>query len=281
MPTALKIRALRTAQKPRPAFTAKQREPEAFTLWPKLRRRSPLRSCRAVVPRLRDEGGFTLLELLVVIGLIAIMMVLIAPAFTTLKGAGDVTTAAYTIKGVLEQARTYAMANNTYTWVGFAGSVGTGATVTGQVSIAVIASNDGTQLGSSSPTASPFVIGTGPGTAVQVGKLIQVQNTHIGNTGTPTNDGTEFESRPAVAGSYRISSAGNSPHSFTVQQTTFNRWIQFSPRGEALLNGGSTNIARYAEVGVLPAHGTALAPTPNIAAIEIGGLEGSIKIYRR
>jgi prepilin-type N-terminal cleavage/methylation domain-containing protein len=306
------------------AFTLNQREPEAFTLLPQShgrcaftfakprgqnaftwRERSPLRSCPAVSSRrnetqaeVSNEGGFTLLkvrerinaftllELLIVVGIMAILMALIAPAFTTLKSAGDVTSAAYTIKGVLEQARTYAMTNNTYTWVGFAGSVGTGATVTGQVSIAVIASNDGTQLGSSSPTASPFVIGTGTGTAVQVGKLIQVQNTHIGNIVAPTNDGTEFESRPAVPGSSRISSAGNSPHSFTVgvgtpQQTTFNRWIQFSPRGEALLNGGSTNIARYAEVGVLPAHGTVLANTPNIAAIEIGGLEGSIKIYRR
>jgi prepilin-type N-terminal cleavage/methylation domain-containing protein len=230
------------------------------------------------------QNAFTLIEMIVVIGIIAILMVLVVPAFTTLKSAGDVTSAAYTIKGVLEQARTYAMTNNTYTWVGFAGSVGPLVTATGQVSIAVIASNDGTPLGSSSSTASPFVIGTGTGTAVPVGKLIQVQNTHIGNTGTPTNDGTEFESRPAFIGSaglYRISSAGNSLHSFTVQQTTFNRWIQFSPRGEALVNGGSTNIARYAEVGVLPAHGTVLANTPNIAAIEIGGLEGSIKIYRR
>ena len=46
-------------------------------------------------------------------------MVLIAPAFTSLKSAGDVTNAAYTIKGVLDTARTYAKANNTYTWVGF------------------------------------------------------------------------------------------------------------------------------------------------------------------
>ena len=46
-------------------------------------------------------------------------MVLIAPAFTTIKGGTDVTSAAYTIKGVLDTARTYAKANNTYTWVGF------------------------------------------------------------------------------------------------------------------------------------------------------------------
>ena len=65
------------------------------------------------------RAGFTLLELLIVIGIIALLLVLIAPAFTTLKSAGDVTSAAYTIKGVLDTARTYAKANNTYTWVGF------------------------------------------------------------------------------------------------------------------------------------------------------------------
>ena len=64
-------------------------------------------------------GGFTLVELMIVTGIIAILMVWVAPAFTNLKGAGDVTSAADTIKGVLEQARIHAMANNTYTWIGF------------------------------------------------------------------------------------------------------------------------------------------------------------------
>jgi len=214
-----------------------------------------------------------------VLGIITLLLVLVAPAFTSIKSAGDVTSAAYTVKGMLEQARTYAIANNTYAWAGFAGSIGT--SVTGQISIAVIASNDGTQLGSSSGTSSAFVIGTGSGTATQVGKLIQLQNTHIGDTGVPTNNGTEFESRPNVPAPFRMSSAGNTLHSFTVQQTTFNQWIQFSPRGEAVVNGGTNQIARYAEVGLLPTHGSALATTPNIVAIEIGGMEGSVKIYRR
>ncbi len=59
--------------------------------------------------------GFTLLELLIVVGIIGLLLVLMAPAFTYIKGGTDVTSAAYTIKGVLDTARTYAKANNTYT----------------------------------------------------------------------------------------------------------------------------------------------------------------------
>src|SRR5262245_47279396 len=65
------------------------------------------------------RAGFTLLELLIVVGIIALLLVLIAPAFTYIKGGTDVTSAAYTIKGALDAARTYAKANNTYVWVGF------------------------------------------------------------------------------------------------------------------------------------------------------------------
>src|ERR1044071_7014452 len=67
----------------------------------------------------RRSKSFTLLELLIVMGIIGLLLVLIAPAFTTIKGSTDVTSAACTIKGVLDTARTYAKANNTYTWVGF------------------------------------------------------------------------------------------------------------------------------------------------------------------
>src|SRR6266498_147278 len=73
--------------------------------------------CRAVA---LCEGGFTLLELLIVIGLIAILLVLIVPAFTTIKSGTEVTTAIYGVKGLLENARAYAKANHTYVFVGFA-----------------------------------------------------------------------------------------------------------------------------------------------------------------
>src|SRR5437764_3270533 len=145
--------------------------------------------------KLRERASaFTLLELLIVIGIIAVLLVLIAPAFTSLKSAGDVTSAAYTIKGVLDTARTYAKANNTYTWVGFAGSVGPNTPpppITGQVEVAIVASKDGTNLWSAN-VALP------PASLIQVGKMITLNNIHIGDTGVPSGNGTEFESRETV-----------------------------------------------------------------------------------
>src|SRR6059036_1981355 len=132
------------------------------------------------------EGGFTLLELLIVVGIIGLLMVLIAPAFTTIKGGTDVTSAAYTIKGVLDTARTFAKANNTYTWIGFSGSIGSN--VTGSVALSVVASKDGTDLGTSvNQVGNRIDITAG---VTPVGKVMRLDNAHIGDTGTPTNDGT-------------------------------------------------------------------------------------------
>ena len=83
-----------------------------------LKSRPPERAACAA-STLQRFNGFTLLELLIVVGIVGLLMVLMAPAFTYIKGGTDVTSAAYTIKGVLDTARTYAKANNTYTWVGF------------------------------------------------------------------------------------------------------------------------------------------------------------------
>ena len=79
-------------------------------------------------------------------------MVLIVPAFTSLKSAGDITDAVYGIKGLLENARTYAKANHTYVFVGFAevdasvnSSLSPQVAGNGRVAVAVVASKDGTR----------------------------------------------------------------------------------------------------------------------------------------
>src|SRR2546423_7119979 len=98
------------------------------------------------------QSGFSLMELMLVIAIMIIVAAFIAPAFTSLKSAGDVTSAVYNIGGLLEQARSYAMANNTYVWVGFKevdaskdSSASPQTTGTGRVAIAILASRDGTR----------------------------------------------------------------------------------------------------------------------------------------
>ena len=137
-------------------------------------------ACPSVVPRLRDEGGFTLLELLIVVGIIGLLLVLIAPAFTTIKGGTDVTSAAYTIQAALDTARTYAKANNTYVWVGFyeenvdnPGSPNASPPPVGRLLMSIVASKDGTNVAITNPID--------PTKLIQVEQITKIKNVHLWN----------------------------------------------------------------------------------------------------
>jgi prepilin-type N-terminal cleavage/methylation domain-containing protein len=264
-------------------------------------------------------SAFTLLELLIVIGIIAVLLVLLAPAFTTIKSGGDVTSAAYTIKGVLDTARTYAKANNTYTWVGFyeedvsQPSTNPATPGTGRLVMSIVASKDGTNVyGGSVCAGSPGTIC--PEKLAQVGKLTRIDNVHLPLfTICQSNcTGGTFDTRPAVQndfGTYNYSRFGElnvappntapltTPHNFQypvgnpapAAQYTFSKLLQFSPRGESRVNGDTYDIRRIVEIGLIQTHGN-VAPTPtpsagnyvgNVAAVQINGFAGDVKIYRR
>ena len=287
----MKIRSASAEKDRKSAFTPRQHARSAFTL-PEPRGRHDL-----TLPEPRGRYAFTLVELLIVMGIIAILMVLVAPAFTNLKSAGDVTGAAYTIKGVLDQARTYAMANNTYTWVGFyEEDVSTESTTpkatagTGRVVMSIVASKDGTTIYDPS---SPAKITTTQ--LIQVGKLTKVDNAHLWtHTDTPlTPTGSTFDYRPNVTSTYCI--GNTSPPNSTTQfqypvgnpepaaQYTFVKAVQFSPGGEARIDNNSYSLQTAAEIGLEPTHGNA-APSSipaNVVAIQFAGVGGNVKIYRR
>jgi prepilin-type N-terminal cleavage/methylation domain-containing protein len=265
------------------------------------------------------KGGFTLIELLIVIGIIAILMVLVAPAFRNLKSAGDVTSAAYAIKGVLDQARTYAKANNTYTWVGFFEedvSVSSPAPAgTGRVVMSVVASKDGTTVYNPNSAANPDPID--PTRLSQVGKLVKIENVHLPLFAIGSGTGDAFDTRPPLQNDpvavYNYSRFGevnavvpntapytNSQFPFQypvgspapAAQYTFRRTLQFSPTGVSRINS-TYDMRRVVEIGLLQTHGTA-TPVPvsgagtstvvfagNVAAVQITGVGGSVKIYRR
>jgi prepilin-type N-terminal cleavage/methylation domain-containing protein len=243
--------------------------------------------------------GFTLLELLVVVGIIAVLLVLIAPAFTNIKSGGDVTSVAYTIKGVLDTARTYAKANNTYTWVGFfeedISSATPGTPGSGRLVMSIIASKDGTMLYTGNLTNNVVLDQPAPCPLIQVGKLVKIDNVHLKGfaapTATPPPD--NFDRRPPfTSATAQIGDAGYPPNpalSFrypvgsSSPQYTFTKVIQFSPRGESVITNSSYTFARISEIGVEPTHGTVVpASTPaNVVAIQFNAFAGDVRIYRR
>ena len=271
------------------------------------------------LPKLRERFAFTLIELLVVIAIIAILMVLLAPAFTNLKSANDVTTAAYRIKGVLAQARTHAQANNTYTWVGFyeenasTSSTNPPTAGNGRLVLSTVDSKDGTNI-----------YGSGTGIIdctklTQVAALVKIDNVHLPllAVGTETGDADTFDTRPALqfdpTAGYNYSRFGElnaatpntapytTPYNFQypvgnpcpTAQYTFTKILQFSPRGECRVNGDSYQVRRVVEVGLVQTRGSTI-PTPtsgagtstasyagNVVALHINGFGSTVKIYRR
>ena len=235
-------------------------------------------------------NAFTLLELLIVVGIIGLLMVLIAPAFTIIKGGTDVTSAAYTIKGVLDAARTYAKANNTYTWVGFfeenVSSTTSGTAGIGRLVMSIVASADGTNVATGGQIISTRLI--------QVGKLTKIDNIHVAAAADGTNlpqgsnqaPGTTFDTRPSVVSTYCLGDTTSStpflyPLSGTTQYT-FAKAVQFGPGGEARINNNNNSLQSAAEIGLRPTHGTVVdMVSPNVVAIQFTGVGGDVKIYRR
>ncbi len=269
------------------------------------------RTCHAVAQRKRS---FTLIELMVVIAVIVILTVLLVPAFTNLKGSGDITNAAYTITGALEQARNYAMANNTFVWVGFYEEAPTTTSPTnatppypgkGRLIVAMVASKDGTtncqDPASNTSTRIPLTASQ----ITQTGKLIKIENIHMTDIGppppptlspAPAPAPNSLAARPDLPYSYgsptadyqnRINSdAAQSPENqtlypFIAQGYTFYKTVRFNPRGEANINSTYV-LRRVAELGLRPTHGIVIdANTANVVAIQFSGVSGNFKIYRQ
>src|SRR6266404_7733101 len=243
--------------------------------------------------------GFTLIESLIVVGIIGLLLVLIAPAFTTIKGGTDVTSAAYTIKGVLDTARTYAKANSTYTWVGFKevdvsqdASVSPQISGIGRVAMAIVASKDGTRgydiTNTNLPSPSGWTNYNNGANLVAVGKLQYLNNVHL--AGALTTAGNM--ARPNVSSNNYI--IGLAPASVTpfdwplgsalnAGQYSFQKVINFDPQGVARIqySTNSDAIAAYTEVDLQQAHGNTVDPnSPNVVAIQLSGVGGSVTIYR-
>jgi len=232
-------------------------------------------------------------------GIIAILMAFVAPAFTNLKSAADVTNAAYTIKGLLEQARTYAMANNTHVFLGFAEvdasvdasttpQVTTGARPYGRVAIAAVASKDGTrhfEYSTSNQGADWQANYTDPSKPEYQGnhltalmKLQRLENLHFlvdFPSWAPSShpDSKMARYQPRGASTYTLGNSNSmsaTPFSWPLGsplssgQYNFVKVIMFDPQGVARIatQTNADEIADIMEIDLQLCHGTSVPPVP-------------------
>lgn len=240
-------------------------------------------------------AGFTLLELLVVIALIVILTVLVRPAFTSLKTAGNVTNSASTVVSVLEQARNHALATNTYVWVGFfeedqrRTSTIPATAGTGRIVLSSVASKDGTTI------YDPNNLGAiDAARLVQLGKLTKIEGAHLATFSDGSGSGQTFDTRPAAQ--YNTARIGDStppnpsqtPFHYPVGsssatvQYTFTKVVEFSPRGEARINNSNYTYKPVAEIGLRPTHGNIVdTNSQNLVAVQFSAFSGDFKLYRK
>jgi type II secretory pathway pseudopilin PulG len=274
-----------------------------------------------LAPRTAATGraAFTLMELMVVVGIMVLIAGISIPGLVGMKKARSAAAAGYTISGLLEQARTYAMANNTYVWVGFFEEDGARSSqnpaVTGgggRLVMITAASQSGERY---RDVANPASFGTGnssnPVNLTLISKPVKIDNVRLIAANIESITGNNPQ-RPAVPAQYQAGdSAGQSPKNsngdfsaainFTfplrtagggdAAQYTFAKIIEFSPRGEASKIGenvfSGAGIPNLIEIALVPMQGGVIDPNYSGAngnkaavAIQIEGYSGRVRMYQ-
>jgi len=257
-------------------------------------------------PAHRPRGAFTLVELIVVIGVIILLITLVIPAFASLNEAGNVTKAAYDIRGILDQARAYAMSNNTYVYVGIfesdasvLPSVSPQTAGIGRVALAAVATRDGSRgydINNPANWSANYDSGNPPITSnlIPLGTLQQFENLHIADTVTVPSGSAVMINRPSVDATYRLGNSSCSSqtpfvwplsaHLSAGYSWRFDKVIQFDPQGVPRIVRSDTNggaIVQYLEISLRQSHGSLdVTSSAHVAVLQIDGVTGAARIYR-
>lgn len=226
-------------------------------------------SRRALSHRLLVCRGFSLVELLVVMAIISLLVGLGAKIAGGASGAGKFNSNIAKASSILDQARQYAIANNTYVWVAFRQNPASATRPLESVAIAVIASLDGTN-----PVGWTGTVDVPSPTLQIVNKIEWMEGTQLGlpsdvsSVLAPASRPLQSGQTLAAAVSFRVP-VGGSP-------MVFDQVTVFSPRGEAAVG---PNLIAYADIALQP------FPTPaanrNVAIIQLSGITGSQRVYRQ
>ena len=229
---------------------------------------------------IRARKAFSLVELLVVIAIIAILTAAGGPAISALTSSGTANQNISQLSGILEQAREYAVAQNTYVWVAFYPS--TAANGSKQVSVAVVASADGSDPASNSNSAwQEYSYGAVPSSTLSlVSKIVTLKQVSLQSAGAFTFP--SLPATPSVADPINSVASNSNAGFFTINlpgvgaSTSFTQAVEFTPSGQARNSASPVDVI---DVDLKPQKGT-VDDSSNVAVLRISGLTGETAVYR-
>jgi len=219
------------------------------------------------------KRAFTLIELLTVIAIVAMLATAAAPALSSLSKGGSMNQSLVELAGLFDQARQYAIAQNTYVWVAMrpdpAASDGD------SLSVVVLASSSGIDPAPWSDYGA--VPNSQIKTLTKPRTFSQIRLEEAG-----AFSGTQVRDLPATPSVGTANSPANGTAIFqikipgTASPSTFRRIVQFTPDGQARVAANPIDVVEF---GVHPMRGN-VADAKNVAVLRINGLTGQTAVYR-
>lgn len=229
-------------------------------------------------PRLcsaRGNRGFTLVELIIVLGIILMILGFTAPAVVGILRGRKVEQALSIVSDVLERARIEAVTQNTYLWTGFL-NVLPADSVSGQDELWILTfkSKAGESRISDPATILPF----GPLRRVEGSNLVNKDKLPGNLSSLMKEASTDFNAEAASSKALKWAGAGSSG------SKNFDRLILFTPRGEALIETGNAELPppqSYLWLGLSKtSQGAVASNEKDCAALSVSGLTGRVLVVR-
>ena len=235
-------------------------------------------------PRLKSRSAFTLVEVLTVIAIITILTAATSVSIAGIGSAGALNKQSSDLSDTLAQARAYAMANDTYVYVGLEELDATQTTSSGvgRVVVAVVAATGGTRPYGTTPGPLPTAA------IIPIARLQVFDNLHITNDASLTS-GAMSARLPATTTGFIDLSQAISTVTFQwplagTPQYLFTKVVEFNSQGVARIQSQNTldsTVPSCIELPLLPTHGTSLPLVPsNEVAIQVDGMTGVARTYR-
>lgn len=222
----------------------------------------------------RNSRGFSLVEILVVMGILTLLMAISIPTLLGSKRGNSFQANLVQLSTVLEHARQLSISSNSYVWVGFTAMVESN----GQAGIeaVTVVSNDGTDV--LAWNGESFNLNTDSRFAVD-GKCYRFSGLSLQPAGTYSSDQIPGLSGVPPASDQNALAEGSGAFTWSSPQSRmFTQILRFSPRG-GVSNGNS--FVPFIEMDLAPSLPNGQTDPVNVAVLRINGLTGITSLYRR